>query len=311
MGTSWSVLLAAPADAVDAARQAIDRALKTVVEQMSHWEADSLLCRYNRAEAGSRHALPPSFWTVLNAALEVAALSDGAYDPAAGALVDAWGFGPRQRFDEPGFLPPDAHTIAALMQAGRPSWRDISLLPDTREAMQPGGVRLDFSAIAKGHAVDLISQALMDLGIRHHLVEVGGELRGEGTKLDLQPWWVALEWPGEPTSAPPLMALHGLSVATSGDYRRFFELAGQRLPHTIDPRTGWPLRHGLASVTVVHTVCMMADALSTALNVLGLADGMAFARQHGIAAHFVQREGHGAQERLVPAMSPAFEAMLS
>src|SRR5690606_18953124 len=213
MGTSWSVLLAAPADAVDAARQAIDRALKTVVEQMSHWEADSLLCRYNRAEAGSRHALPPSFWTVLNAALEVAALSDGAYDPAAGALVDAWGFGPRQRFDEPGFLPPDAHTIAALMQAGRPSWRDISLLPDTHEAVQPGGVRLDFSAIAKGHAVDLISQALLDLGIRHHLVEVGGELRGEGTKLDLQPWWVALEWPDEPTSAPPLMALHEIGRA--------------------------------------------------------------------------------------------------
>lgn len=311
MGTGWSVVLAAPADAVDGARQVILRALDAVVGQMSHWEEGSNLSLYNRSGAGTRHALPPDFWTVLNAALKVAALSDGAYDPAAGALVDAWGFGARGRYDEPGFQPPDEHTIAALMRPGRPGWRDIALIAGTHEAVQPGGIRLDLSAVAKGHAVDLVSQGLSRLGIRHHLVEIGGELRGEGTKPDLQPWWVALEWPGDPQAAPPLMAMHGLSVATSGDYRRFYELGGERLPHTIDPRTGRPLRHGLASVTVVHASCMMADALSTALNVLGLDEGMAFARRHGIAAHFVQRDGQGGEGRLVPHVSPAFEAMLS
>lgn len=307
MGTTWSVAVAAPPHAVEGLQGTIEQALAEVVRQMSHWEPDSDLMRYNRADAGSHHALPPAFWTVLNTAIQVARLSDGAYDPAAGALVDVWGFGATGRHDEAGFQPPDATMIESLTkQPGRKGWRDIVLMPETRQALQPGGVRLDLSAVAKGYAVDLVSQSLAAQGVRHHLVEVGGELRGQGMKPDLHPWWVELEWPAEMAAQPPLMALHGLSVATSGDYRKLFEHEGRRYPHTIDPRTGWPLTHGLASVTVVHASCMMADALSTALNVLGLQEGLAFAQRQGLAACFVQREGDG----LAMHMSTAFEAML-
>jgi thiamine biosynthesis lipoprotein len=312
MGTSWSVVMAAPVDAVLGVQAAIDKALAEVVAEMSHWEAGSDLSRYNESEAGSWHKLAPHFWTVLNAALQVASLSEGAYDPAAGALVDAWGFGASKRYDETGFVPPSNDAIAALMHPGRHGWRDIALRPDGQEAHQPGGIRLDLSAVAKGYAVDLVSHSLTAHGIRHHLIEVGGELRGEGMKPDAQPWWVEMEWPGAQAEAPPLLGLHGLSVATSGDYRRFFEHESLRHPHTIDPRCGRPLRHGLASVTVVHASCMMADALSTALSVMGLVEGMAFATRQGVAACFAQREtgAHPSRDQLVRHLSPAFEAML-
>jgi thiamine biosynthesis lipoprotein len=294
-----------PADVVEG----IERVLADVVAQMSHWDAGSALSRYNQAPRGTWHAMPGDFMVVLECALSVARLSGGAYDPTAGALVNAWGFGARQRHDETGFEPPSADTIAALMRPGRSGWRDIDLSIRESRVSQPG-VMLDFSAIAKGHAVDLVSQHLSDRGLIHHMVEIGGELRGEGMKPDLQPWWVEMEWPAaqatDTSHAPPLMALHGLSVATSGDYRRFFMKDGVRHAHTIDPRFGQPLRHGLASVTAVHRSCMHADALSTALNVLGLSEGMAWAREHGIAACFVQRDG----DALVSHLSPAFQAML-
>ncbi|MET0383542.1 MAG: FAD:protein FMN transferase, partial [Burkholderiaceae bacterium] len=185
------------------------------------------------------------------------------------------------------------------------------------------GLGLDLSAIAKGHGVDRVAILLGRLGFESHLVEVGGELRGTGIKPDGQPWWVALERPscgGLPGTAAPsdesgrdpngrlpatLVALHGLSAATSGDYRRWFEHDGVRYSHTIDPRDGRPVRHGLASVTVLHADCMTADALSTALTVMGPSDGPDFAERQAIAALFVVRGRDGLRER----MTSAFEAM--
>lgn len=316
MGTTWSVQVAAPPGAVPADVQTgIVQALDEVVAQMSHWEPGSDLGRYNRQAAGTWQEVPAHFWTVLSGALAVARLTQGAYDPAAGALVNAWGFGPHRRYDEDGFQPPDDARIRALVAPQQPGWRDVLLSPVSQRVLQPGGVWLDLAAVAKGYAVDLVSHHLSRRHLVHHLVEVGGELRGEGLKPDLQPWWVEMEAlpsssmsvEGIEREARPLMALHGLSVATSGDYRRFFECDGVRFSHTIDPRTGRPLTHGLAAVTVLHEQCMMADALSTALNVLGAAEGLAFANQHDIAACLVQREGH----HLVSLMSDAFQAMLA
>jgi thiamine biosynthesis lipoprotein len=170
---------------------------------------------------------------------------------------------------------------------------------------------IDLSAIAKGFAVDKLARLLTARGIANHLVEVGGELRGAGGKPDGQPWWVALEAPppGRPGGAvatDTVVALHGLAVATSGDYRRCFAHDGQRLCHSIDPRSGRPIAHGLASVTVLHQACMLADAQSTALTVLGLDHGLAHAQQHRIAALFVQRTVDGVEEH----MSDAFAALL-
>ncbi len=287
MGTSWSVRLVAPAalrrDPIEAA---IVRVLDEVIAEMSHWEPDSVLSRFNHAGAGSRHALPAGFARVMGAALQIAQASGGAFDPTVFELVRQWGFGP------PG-----------AAQAARCDWRQLDW--DGRWLTQGGQARLDLSAIAKGHAVDRVAQLLDDCGIEHHLVEVGGELRGTGMKPDGQPWWVDLEPPEARCAIAPLrIALHGLAIATSGDYRRFrIDEDGRRRSHSIDPRSGVPIAHGLASVSVVHESAMWADGWSTALMVLGLDEGMRLARERQLAARFVQRVEAGFTEHFSPALA--------
>ncbi|SPD58692.1 FAD:protein FMN transferase (plasmid) [Cupriavidus neocaledonicus] len=308
MGASWSVAALLPPDADAGATGAIGAGIHAVLErviaQMSNWEADSDLSRFNRAPAGSWHALPADCFAVLQTALQVARDSGGAYDPSAGPLVDLWGFGPAPARH----APPSPEQVRAMR--GRCGWARIEVDAAGRRARQPGGVALDFCAIAKGFAVDAVAHYLCEQGLDHHLTEIGGELRGHGVKPDGMPWWVALEAPPGPASdaaQQTLVALHGLSVATSGDYRRYFDSDGRRYAHTIDPRTGYPASHALASVTVLHAQCMLADALSTALTVLGPDAGMAHARRHGIAARFLVRTADGFLEHL----SPAFAAMLA
>ncbi|MGK5024157.1 FAD:protein FMN transferase [Janthinobacterium sp. RB2R34] len=306
MGTSWSVRLvdtALPGRAGSAdLRQGLQQQLDLVVQQMSHWLPDSDLGRFNRAVPGSWQQLPAAFGEVLGFALQVSQLSGGAYDPCAGALVNAWGFGPENRHDQPGFRAPDAATVRHLLSQGR----RIEFDSATRRVRQPGGVQLDLSSVAKGYAVDRLARYLDSQGVDHYLVEVGGELRGAGCKPDGQPWWVMLEQvDGTDAALHPaemMLALHGLSVATSGDYRRFFHDGTVRYAHTIDPRTGMPLSNDLASVTVVHAQCMAADAWSTALTVLGIDAGMALAEQQGLAVRFVQRDGQACQEYLSSAL---------
>ncbi|QDG71022.1 FAD:protein FMN transferase [Janthinobacterium tructae] len=304
MGTSWSVRLVEstmPGRAGSAdLQQGLQQQLDLVVAQMSHWSDASDLGRFNRAEPGSWHSLPAAFCEVLGFAMHVSQASGGAYDPCAGALVNLWGFGPRERYDEPGFLPPKDDTLALLLSQRQR--RRLQLDLPARRARQPGGLQLDLSAVAKGYGVDRLARYLDSQGIDHYLVEVGGELRGAGSKPDGQPWWVMLEQVDGADAAkhPPelLLALHGLSVATSGDYRRFFQDGTVRFSHTIDPRSGMPIANQLASVTVVHQQCMAADAWSTALTVLGPDAGMALAEEQGLAARFLQRDGDGYHETL-------------
>jgi thiamine biosynthesis lipoprotein len=300
MGTSWSVrLVAAPDDACAHLQQGLQQQLDMVVAEMSHWEADSNLGRFNRAGEGSWQALPPAFFDVLSFAMDVGSASGGAYDPCAGALVNLWGFGPHGRFDQPDFVRPTGAQIAEAV--ARLGARPVRLEHEGRRALQPGGVQLDLSSVAKGYSVDRLAYYLKTQGVQHYLVEVGGELRGAGVKPDGQPWWVALEEIGDAVPAPSpdaspaelVLALHGLSVATSGDYRRYFELDGQRYSHTIDPRSGMPIANDLASVTVVHAQCMAADAWSTALTVLGREQGLRMAERQGLAARFVARDADG------------------
>lgn len=316
MGTSWSVKVASPPEAFDghAVRQALQACLHDVCAQMSHWDADSALMRFNGAEAGSWHTLARHFQRVMRCALEAARLSEGACDPAAGHWVRRWGFGGFERHDQPGFTMPDDDELLRLAERHPHGWRGLRWSPDGGQLLQPGGVQLDLGAIAKGFAVDLLSETLSARGLSHHLVEIGGELRGEGMKPDGQPWWVELELPSalardaaEGRFDAPMLALHGLSVATSGDYRKGFQSPdGRWLPHTIDPRSGRPVRHGLASVTVLHPQCMWADAWSTALSVLGLNEGLDLADRLRLPAFFVSRQG----DDLVPYASAQFEAML-
>ncbi len=304
MGTSWSVKAVGGDAAV--LREGIEQCLDAVVREMSHWEPASSLSCFNAAPMGAWCELPRDFFEVLSQAVHIADQTHGAYDPAAGALVDLWGFGP----PGPVLSAPAEDDIAVARK--RSCWQRLELDPARRRVMQAGGVRLDFSAIAKGFAVDRVSQWLSENGASHHLVEIGGELRGCGMKPDGQPWWVALEPPlphkGAFGAAPGhLVALHGLAVATSGDYRRFFVNGDVMRSHTIDPRSGRPIDHGLASVSVLHAQCMLADAWSTALMVMGLDEGLALANARGIAAVFMQRVEDGFLER----MSKAYVAQLA
>jgi thiamine biosynthesis lipoprotein len=304
MGTSWSAQLLLPPGVRSNLQEQMQAELDGIVLEMSHWEPDSVLGRYNRASAGSWHALPPRFVAVLDYALEVAALSGGAYDPFAGALVNLWGFGPERRYNQPGFYAPAPEAVAATLA------RRVALDPvfDRANArlLQPGGALLDFSSIAKGYAVDRLAWCLERHGVHHYLVEIGGELRGAGMKPDGQPWWVTLEGVPGLDSPATVAALHGLSVATSGDYRRHFQHGARQVSHTLDPRTGYPIANEVASCTVLHPHCMAADALSTAITVLGPDAGLAFAEDRGLAARLLLRTAGGLAER----SSSAYRAML-
>lgn len=296
MGTSWSAKIVAHAPLPDL-RDALQALLDRVVAEMSNWEADSAISRFNRLPPGRWQALPPDFFAVLRRGLEIAAASGGAFDPTAGALVDLWGFGPAPARLAP---PDDAAIAAALAAAGHGR---IVLDIHARRARQPGGVALDLSGIAKGHAVDLLAEHLRESGHRHFLVEVGGELVGEGVRPDGQPWWVDLETPPALALPPARIALHGLAIATSGDYRRYFDHEGRRYTHSIDPRDGRPIANGVACVSVAARRCIDADAWATALTVLGTDEGLRLAADLGIAARFVSSEGG-------EAFSPALAAML-
>ena len=303
MGTSWSARLVAPdAAALPGIETGIVGVLDRVVAQMSQWQTDSDLSRFNRAPLGAWQVLPNDLLHVLKAGLEIAGRSAGAFDPAMGALAELWGFGAAGPVD----TPPSATQVAEAVARG--GAEGIELDPLLFRARRLRDAALDLSGIAKGHAVDAVAAWLRGAGIADFLVEIGGELAGAGIKPDGQPWWVDLE-PVPGMTVPPLrVALHDLTVATSGDYRRGFVHDGRHFGHTLDPRTGWPIANGVASVTILHPLCMLADAWATALTVVGPYEGLALAAREGLAARLVSR-GPGGQ--WVEQLSPALEAMLA
>lgn len=303
MGVTWTLkAVTLPGLGPEALARTVQGRLDAVVGEMSTWDPSSHISAFNRAPAAAWVSLPEGFADVMACALEVAALGEGAFDPTLGRLTDLWGFGP----PGPVVAPPPPELIGlALTQAG---WRRLEFDADGRRLRQPGGLALDLSGIAKGFGVDLAARALLRLGVRHFLLEVGGELRGEGLKPDGQPWWVALErLPGEVDGqGPVLLALCGMSVATSGDYRRYMIHESQRLTHTLDPRTGRPSESGVACVSVLHREAMVADAWCTLLSVLEAEQGLALCAAHEVPARFLIHTKKGLEERL----SPAFQALL-
>lgn len=311
MGTGWSVALWGAPLALGALHRAIEQALELVVAQMSHWQAESVLGRYNRAAAGTWHALPCDFAHVMAAALALAAETHGAYDPTLGPLVGLWGFGPEAATGATGWAPPTPAALAAAR--ARVGWQRLRFEPagpgGTAKLLQPGGVALDLSSIAKGHAVDLVVARLRERGVRGALVEIGGELAGFGCRPDGLPWRVAVKQPGAEAVTAAVLALDGWAVATSGDdFQRHGASGSTAISHTLDPGTGKPVPGRLASVTVAHPSCLQADALATALTVLGAEAGPPWARRRGLAALFIARGAHGFESHATPAFIALVEA---
>ncbi len=268
MGTSWSLqAVSPPAGTADGVQAALD----LVVAQMSQWEDGSDLVRFNRAAPGVWHDIPAEFADVIQAALAIAQASAGAFDPGLGRLTEAWGFGRAVPVDQAPKDDPAAD-------------RTVDFDPAARRIRRGEGAALDLSGIAKGYGVDLAAECLLADGLRHFLLEVGGELRGEGIRPDGQPWWVDVEMPPTSSILPWRIALHDLSVATSGNYRRGFVADGTHYTHSFDPKTGRPIVNGVASVTVIHRSCMSADGWATALTVLGAEAAIALADEQRLAA---------------------------
>jgi len=303
MGTIYSVKVAArdlPAESRGAIQRAIAAQLDRVDRLMSTYRPESELSRFNRHVANVGFPAARETLEVFRVAREVSELSGGAFDVTVGPLVAAWGFGATDRIP----APPPAAELAQLRE--RVGFRRVAVdvAAGTLSKTRPGVV-CDLSAIAKGYAVDRVVAALRELGHADFLVEVGGEVRAHGRRLDGGLWRVAIERPDAGRrDVHEVVPLSDIALATSGDYRNYYEVDGQRVSHTIDPRTGRPIEHALASVSVLHADAIHADALATALNVLGPEAGYALAEREGLAAYFLVRRKDGSFTSLE---TPAFE----
>ncbi len=282
----------------------VRRVLDRIEGRMSHYRPDSEISRFNRAGTTEPQPMSRETLGVVAEALDVSRASEGAFDVTVGPLVDAWGFGPPGRAPEA----PDEATLAALRAQVGADVLEVDLAASTLRKRR-GDVVIDLSAIAKGYAVDAVASLLAGRGLGDYLVEIGGELRAGGRNEEGEPWRVAIERPapGVPV-AQRIVSLTNAALATSGDYRNFYDLGGARVSHIIDPRTGRPVTHGLRAVSVIADRCSLADARSTALNVLGPEEGYALAVAQGWAVLFVTDDGTG---RLVERETPAFTAAVA
>ena len=304
MGTTYSVKVTDLPTRVDrdALHAEMHRILETVNARMSTYQAESELSRFNASPSTGWLTISTDTLEVLDEAQRVSRLCGGAFDVTVGPLVNLWGFGPPVRSALP---PADGHIRGALEKVG--FWHiDSRKSPPAVRKNRPG-MYIDLSAIAKGYGLDKVAEHLEHRDIGHYLVEIGGELRGRGHNPRGEPWKVAIEKPFAGHRAIyRVVHLQDGVLATSGDYRNYFEKDGQRYAHIIDPRTGQPITHNLASVTIIGQSAMSADALATALMVLGPEAGFRLATRENLAAFFVVKDG----ERFVEISTPAFERHL-
>lgn len=266
--------------------------LALIDTQMSPWIADSTLNRYNRLAPGEALTLPDPLRRVVEEAVTLHALTGGAFDPFLGSATDLWGFGPQAVAE--GL--PDCAALRSLLRGARPAWDGASL---TRAA----GFTLDLCGIAKGYAVDALHDLLRTVpGVAAVLIEIGGEARGFGIKPDAMPWWLELEWPGTFAGRRAVAALHGWACASSGSDVRFFDHDGRRYSHSIDPATSAPSNSDLRGASVFDRHCWRADALATALIVMGTERACSFADAQGIPCLLVP-----AAPGAAPVLSAALE----
>ena len=288
MGTTYSVSVPRLPDSTDraAVEGAIGDVLREADEHLSGWNDESELARFNANASTDWQPVSPVLFESVQQAQAVSRATNGTFDITVGPLVRAWGFGARANA---GPSAPAPETLARLL--GEVGYARLELRPSPPALRKSTpGLEIDLDGIAPGWAVDRIAARFEALGIGDYLIELGGEVRARGTNTGGRRWRVAVETPqaGE-RQAYAVIELDGVGVSTSGDYRDYREVEGRRISHTIDPRSGAPVEHGLASVTVVHESVAAADAWATALMVLGPDEGMAMARRERLAALFIGR----------------------
>lgn len=307
MGTTYNVtLVTGTEETVDSEliQQAIDALLLDINQTMSTYVPDSELMRLNSGASQQWVPVSADLFNVLSMSRDVSVLSSGAFDVTVGPLVDLWGFG--SGASQPERVPSDESLVLVAEQFGQ-SFIDYD---ETQSRVRLSiELSVDLSAIAKGYGVDRVSELVSELGFGNHLVEIGGELRLAGLSQRATPWRIAIESPlaGLSQRAQRAITLSNQAMATSGDYRNYFEVAGQRYSHTIDPRTLKPITHNLASVTVLAPRAAQADALATAFNVLGVTEALKLANQEAIAAFFLVKTESGFDEISSEAFKPYLE----
>ena len=275
----------------------IDKRLELVNDQMSTYRPQSELSLLNKSKKGIE--VSSATREVIQSALKIFKESKGAFDITVGPLVNLWGFGPDKRVTKA----PSAQLIAE--KKANIGSQYITIENNVIYKNYPG-LYLDLSSIAKGYGVDVIAEYLGSLGINNYLVDIGGELRAKGNKLNKADWLLAVESPSSEIAVQRVIDIGDNAIATSGDYRNYFESNGIRYSHTIDPETGKPITHNLASVSVIYPNCKMADGYATAITVLGPEAGFEFAKKHNLAVFLLIKEGDKFIEKYTDKFKPYF-----
>ncbi|RBW42757.1 FAD:protein FMN transferase ApbE [Psychromonas sp. B3M02] len=281
----------------NALKELIDQQLELVNDQMSTYRPNSELSLFNKSE--STEEVSDATIKVVSEALKIYQQSGGAFDVTVGPLVNLWGFGPDKK---PNKIP-DAELIEKTKQSIGSQYLSID---GNKLIKSKPDLYVDLSSIAKGYGVDAVAEFMETKGINNYLVDIGGELRASGTKLNQQPWTLAIERPGAGQDVQRLLHIGDSAIATSGDYRNYFEADGIRYSHTIDPKTGRPINHKLVSVTVIDESSMVADGLATAITVLGPEDGLEFATKLKQPVFLLTKQGDG----FIESFTPEFEQYL-
>lgn len=288
MGTTYAVRLRScePADCGEL-QAAVQARLAQLEARFSHYDPESPVARFNRADTTDWFPMDAELLSVIDYALSISWQSEGAFDITAAPLVDAWGFGPEQRTGVP-----DARELARLRE--HVGFRKLSIResPPALAKSDPE-LRIDLSAIAKGYAVDQVALLLEGRGINDYLIDIGGEVRTSGVRRRGSPWRVGIEPPDAGLSIRHIITPLSEAVASSGDYRNYFEADGKRYSHALDPRTGRPVTHDLAAVTVIQPSTIQADALATMLLVMGPETAISYAEERDIPALFWLRTEQG------------------
>ncbi len=296
MGTTYNVKVVATPEQVETLKlqEKINVVLKKVNQEMSTYIPDSEISRFNQSTSLEPIEISAGFARVLAESIRLGELSNGKLDITVGPLVNLWGFGPEQR---PETVPSEEVLVSTRSRIGLENLN----LDGNQLSKDIPNLYIDLSTTAKGYGVDVVAELIEANGITNYLVEIGGEMRLKGFKHTGELWAIAIERPildpsGEQRAAHQVIIPKNNAVATSGDYRIYFEADGQRFSHIIDPETGKPINHNLVSVTVIHPSSMTADGLSTTLMVMGADQGMDFAIKNDIAALFISKSEHGFTE---------------